>query len=138
MGDSELERFKAEINLVELASYYGYECVKKESSRSSVVMAHPDDDKIVVATATDGHGVFFSVREDGCGGSVIDLVMYREQVQLGRARQVLRKCLSPGYLLSRSTVHYRPQGLPVETSGLYARWLRLRPYSGGYLEWRGP
>ncbi len=137
MSMSELERFKIEINLVELASCYGYECIKRESSRSSVVMMHPDGDKIVVATAPDGHGVFFSVREDGCGGSVIDLVMYREQVQLGRARQVLRRCLSPEYLQSRSAVHYRPQALPVDASGLYARWLRMRPYGGGYLEGRG-
>lgn len=138
MGDSELERFKAEINLVELASHYGYECIRKESSRSSIVMAHDDGDKIVVATAPDGHGVFFSVRTDGCGGSVIDLVMHREQVHLGRARQVLRRCLSSDYLQGRSAVHYRPQALSMDVSGLYVRWLRMRPYDGsGYLESRG-
>lgn len=139
MGDGELERFKTEINLVELASYYGYECVKKESSRCSVVMKHADGDKIVVATAPDGHGVFFSVHEDGCGGSVLDLVMHREGVQLGRARQVLRRCLSSEYLHHQSSVHYRPERLAVDGAGLYAKWLGMQPYGdgSGYLEGRG-
>lgn len=137
MGDSELERFKTDINLIELASCYGYECVKKESSRSSVVMRHSDGDKIVCATAPDGHGIFFSVRPDGCGGSVIDFVMHREAVQLGRARQFLRKYLSKGYLQAHSSVHYRPQAVPTGVPDLYARWLRMQSYQGGYLESRG-
>jgi hypothetical protein len=138
MVDQELERFKTEINLVELAGSYGYECIRKESSRSSVVLVHPDGDKIVVATAPDGHGIFFSVRESDCGGSVLDFVMYRQQVRLGGARQVLRKCLAPGYFQSRSAVHYKPEAIAPGTPALYAQWLRMQPYQeSGYLERRG-
>src|SRR6266704_298201 len=135
MGDAELERLKAEINLVELASFYGYECIRKESSRSSVVLTHSDGDKIVVTTAPDGHSVFFSVREDGRSGSVIDFIMYREGVQLGGARQVLRRYLSSAH--SQGKVSFRLQPLPLHGSDLYTRWLRMRPYQGGYLEGRG-
>src|SRR5882724_10518407 len=100
-NNEELERFKAEINLIELASHYGYECIEKESSRSSIAMVHSaDGDKIVVAVDLDGHSIFFNVRQNSAGGSVIDFVMYREGVGLGGARQVLRKCLIKGYLQS--------------------------------------
>src|SRR5215471_609273 len=72
MSDIELERFKTEVNLAELAYSYGYELDRKESSRTSFVMRHQDGDKIVVATDTDGHGIFFSIRDDRQHGSVID------------------------------------------------------------------
>lgn len=133
----ELEQFKIEISLVELAASYGYEMIKKESSRASVAMRHPDGDKIVVTTETDRHDVFFSVHGNH-SGSVIDLVMYRENVNLGGARKVLRKCLTPGYLSSCSSVHYRSEPtISHDTSGLYGKWARMRPYAGGYLEYRG-
>lgn len=135
----ELEQFKTNVNLVELASFYGYECRQKESCRSSIVMAHPDGDKIVIATAPDGHMIFFSIRQQGRGysGSVIDFVMYRQGVTLGSARVILRKCLVPGYL-DNVAVHYRPEAISESTSGLYAEWLRMSYYkSRGYLAARG-
>lgn len=140
MADYELERFKTNINLVELAACYGYECRQVESCRSSIVMVHPDDgDKIVISTAPDGHMVFFSVRQQGrgCSGSVIDFVMYRQRVTLGAARIVLRKCLVPSYL-ERAAVHYRPDPISESAPALYAEWLRMRCYkSRGYLAMRG-
>jgi hypothetical protein len=132
---AELERFKQEISLVELASWYGYELVKTESSHASIAMKHPDGDKIIVTTEADGHDVFFSVHGDH-SGSVIDLVMFRENVNLGGARKVLRRCLMPGYLSSRSVIHYRPE-LASHDVGLYGKWQKMRAYSGGYLEYRG-
>ena len=132
----ELEQFKIEVNLVELAASYGYEVVRKESSRSSIAMTHPDGDKVIITRDSDGHDVFFSVREDR-SGSVIDFVMLRESCNLGGARRVLRKCLVPGYLGSRSSVRYRPEVTLHEPSGLYGTWAKMRPYAGGYLEHRG-
>jgi hypothetical protein len=138
MDNNELEQFKAKINLVELASYYGYECIQKESSRSSIVMVHPaDGDKIVVAVDLDGHSIFFSVRQNSGGGSVIDFVMYREGIGLGGARRKLRNCLIKGYLQSGSCVHSGPELRELDRSDLYEQWLRMVPYQGGYLEGRG-
>lgn len=137
MTDSELEQFKTEVSLVELASFYGYELERAESSRSSIAMSHEDGDKVIITTEVDGHDVFFSVREDR-SGSVIDFVMYRERVNLGGARKVLRRCLMPGYLSLRSAVHYRPEVTSHDASGLHGKWLRMKPYAaGGYLEYRG-
>jgi|SRR5579864_4423601 len=133
----ELERFKADINLVELACLYGYECVRQESSRASIVMEHADGDKIVIATASDGHMVFFSVRGYGRSGSVIDFVMYRERVSLGGARVILRRCLVLGSL-DAVAVHYKPEPTAQDTQALAVEWHRMKLYkSRGYLALRG-
>ncbi len=86
----ELEQFKRQINLVEYAETQGYEIDKAESSKSSVVMRGPGNDKIIVATGEDGHGVFFSVRDDQDNGSIIDFVQSRQHLNLGQVRQELR------------------------------------------------
>lgn len=91
MSDTELEKFKIEINLAELASSYGYELDRRESSRTSFVMRHQDGDKIVIATDKDGHGIFFSVRDEKQHGSIIDFVKWKEEANLGQARQILRR-----------------------------------------------
>ena len=49
MPDVELERFKSQINLSEFAASRGYALDRRESSRNSAVMRHPDADKIIIA-----------------------------------------------------------------------------------------
>jgi Toprim-like/Protein of unknown function (DUF3991) len=89
--DREIERFKLEINLVEYAQSQGYSLDKRESSRSSAVLRREaDDDKIVVATGLDGHGIYFSVRDDRDNGSIVDFVQKRKGLNLGQVRQELR------------------------------------------------
>jgi DNA primase len=140
----ELERFKTEINLADVASAHGYVLDKRESSRSSLVMRHPDGDKIVVATGEDGHGVFFSVHTNA-SGSVIDFVMHRRHVNLGQARQILRDWLPQPVPFSfptaprprRVAVLPKPQPIPRDRAALIAQWHRFAPYGGGYLESRG-
>lgn len=86
----ELEKFKTQINLVEYAQSQGYEYISKASSRNSAVLAHPQGDKIVVATDTDGHGIYFSVRNDADNGTIIDFVQNRSNPSLGGVRKELR------------------------------------------------
>ena len=143
MGDAELEKFKTEINLAELASSYGYELVRKESSRSSLVMKHPDGDKIVVATGTDGHGIFFSIHDEKMRGSVIDFVKWRENVNLGYARQTLRKWIADPasfFPTAQKPSLTRPVAIAQDSTARHAEWLRMRAYRAtgrGYLEKRG-
>ena len=144
MSDDELENFKQDINLAQLASSYGYELVKNESSRCSLVMCHPDGDKIVVATDTDGHSIFFSVRDDRQHGSVIDFVKWKEGANLGQARQSLRKWRANPtsfFPTAQKCQPLYPEPITHNRVTVYTQWLRMRPYywayGRGYLEGRG-
>ena len=90
----ELEKFKTKINLVEYAQSQGYQYITSESSRNSAVLAHQNGDKIVVATDTDGHGVYFSVRDDADKGKIIDFVQNRRNLSLTEVRKELRSWLN--------------------------------------------
>ncbi len=90
MPDEELEQFKSHINLSEFAAGRGYALDKRESSRNSAVMRHPDGDKIIIARRPDGTWIYFSVRDGADNGSIIDFVQHRDGKNLGRVRQTLR------------------------------------------------
>lgn len=86
----ELETFKTRVNLTEFAASEGFVLDIKASSRNSAVMRHPAGDKIIVARGEDGHWVFFSTRDPGDNGTIIDFVQRRKGGTLGQVRQVLR------------------------------------------------
>lgn len=89
--DEELERFKKEINLSEFAASRGYALDRRESSRNSAVMRHPNGDKIVIAgNEASGDWMYFSIRDDRNNGTIIDFVQHLDGVSLGRVRQILR------------------------------------------------
>ena len=87
----EIEAFKTEIDLRQVASSLGYELNERRSSVGSVVMDHPNGDRILVAVAADGHWICCSVRDHTDAGSVIDLWQRRQGGTLGD----VRKCLRP-------------------------------------------
>jgi hypothetical protein len=88
--DSELEHFKNGIDLRVYAASRGYMIDKRESGRSSSVMRDPTGDKIIVKRDTDGHYVYFSVRDDRDHGTIIDFVRHRLGLSLGSVRKELR------------------------------------------------
>jgi hypothetical protein len=88
--NNELEQLKSRINLVEYAQTLGYQLDRKESSHTSKVLRHGNGDKIVVVTAQNGHGIYFSVRDDRDNGSIIDFVQKRTGASLGQIRKALR------------------------------------------------
>ncbi len=90
MFDTELESFKNGIDLRAYAAEQGYQLDRKESWRGSSVMRHPNGDKIIVKRASDGHYVYFSVRQDNDNGSIIDFVQHRQNLSLGAVRKELR------------------------------------------------
>lgn len=134
--NEELQNFKKRIDLVQLATSYGYSVVRKESCRTSVVMKNEANaSKIVVATAQDGHGIFFEVHGDA-KGSVVDFVMYRENCRLGNARKVLREWLGqPQPTPARE--YSKPPPVPSNRSALASGWHKMREYDGDYLAHRG-
>jgi len=89
--DSEIERFKTDIDLRAYAAGHGYELDRKESWRGSSVMRHPaTDDKVIIKRSSDGHYIYFSVRQDDDNGSIIDFVQKRMHLSLGAVRKELR------------------------------------------------
>src|SRR5579863_8717608 len=99
----EIERFKRDVNLSELAASLGYRLVLREqsgrskwrgSTASSISMRHPDtDDKIIIRRDRDRHWTYFSVRSDTDNGTVIDFLQQRGARGLGEIRKQLRAWL---------------------------------------------
>ncbi|MCP4932774.1 MAG: DUF3991 domain-containing protein [bacterium] len=88
--DTELEAFKACINLSEFAASMGYLLDRKASCSNSAVMCSPDGDKVVIARDTDSHWIYFSVRNERDNGSIIDFLQKRRPCSLGDVRMALR------------------------------------------------
>jgi hypothetical protein len=87
--DTELDAFKREIDIRQFAVSLGYEMDRRESWRGSTVLRRGAD-KIAVKRHSNGHYVFFSVRDDSDNGTVIDFLQRRENLSLGAVRQILR------------------------------------------------
>ncbi len=105
MHDSELHRFKTDIDLVQYATdRYGYQRDRRESSRACHVLRHAvTNDKIIVRKASDGHWTYFSVRDDRDQGTIVDFVQARARHgSLGHVREELRHWLGT----SRPIVDY--------------------------------
>ncbi|WP_309387251.1 DUF3991 and TOPRIM domain-containing protein [Cerasicoccus frondis] len=95
--DQELQSFKTDINLTEYAASQGYALDRKESSRNSVVMRGPSNDKIVVTVnGQNGHWIYFSVRDDRDNGSIVDFVQNRTSDNFGQIRLRLRPWVGQG------------------------------------------
>jgi hypothetical protein len=90
--DAELESFKREIDLRQFAVGLGYRIDRRESWRGSTVMRRGPD-KIVVKRNVNGHYVFFSLRDDGDHGTLIDFLQRRQPLSLGAVRRILRPWL---------------------------------------------
>jgi hypothetical protein len=87
--DEELESFKCNIKLHEYAASLGYEVDKRESSRKELVLRRAAD-KISIRKDIDGHYVYYSFREPGDHGTILDFVMRRQDKNFGEARKTLR------------------------------------------------
>lgn len=135
----ELEQFKRTINLADFAASEGYALDRRESSHASLVMRHPDGDKIIVATDQDGHGVFFSVHGPA-SGSIIDFLQYRRGLNLGQVRKTLRAWLPAASAFptgSKPPTLPKPAPAHRNRAALTAQWQGFAPYTGDYLARRG-
>jgi len=93
-NNHELERFKSEINLVEYLVNEGYEVERDVSTAASVAMKNKLGEKLVVATASDGHSIYFNVGDDSDSGTIIDYVKNHKNMNLGHVRKELRPVLN--------------------------------------------
>lgn len=139
--NTELDRFKIEINLSEFAAACGYDLDRKASSRNSAVMHHAGGDKVVIARAPSGHWVYFSVRDNRDNGTIIDFVQQRQQLDLGAVRQQLRPWIGehpgprPRPAIERFATHLEPATRDV--TSMQAAFAACEPGSSFYLDGRG-
>ena len=138
--NDELEQFKSQVNLAEYAAAEGYQIDRSESSRNSAVMRRESDgDKIIVATAKDGHGIYFSVRDDSDNGSIIDFVQSRKGSNLGQVRKELRPWIGAEPLPVPERIK-KPEPSTADRQQALKMWSRMQPQPEGghpYLQKRG-
>lgn len=130
---SELDAFK-QINLSLIASSYGYEIVRKKSTRHSVLMASGSD-KIIIAQ-NGQHYVYCSVYDPSSAGTAVDFAqkVIEPGCSLGRVRQLLRPYLDDGYRASLEQQYrenYQASIKPSEPDllGVAARFSRFEQIS---------
>ncbi len=125
-GD-EISKFKKEISLTVYAASLGYVKDDRESWKTADVMRGPGDDKIIVATAENGHGIYYSIRDSRDHGTIVDLVQKRKGLNLGQVRKELRSWIGIGAKPPKVNPAFRK---PVPTTrdhqGVLWRWQRAR------------
>lgn len=122
--DSELERFKTDVILPELAASRGYAVDRRASSRNSVVMRHPDGDKIIIARYEGTtHWVYCSVRDDRDNGTVVDFLQNRGGGSIGMVRKTLRTWLGSTRPTSQLPLFVKElQPVSRDRAGVFAEW----------------
>jgi hypothetical protein len=141
MVDHELEQFKTGVNLSEFAASKGYALDRRESSRHSASMRHPDGDKIIIARNDEtGAWMYFSVRDDRDNGTVIDFLQHRDGGSLGKVRKILRAWLGGSRPAGVQLPAFARDLLPMspDRAGVMAAWERARSCTAlPYLTSRG-
>lgn len=135
----EIEAFKYNINFTEFAASRGYSIDRNASTKNCHVM-RKDDDKIVIATANDGHGIYFSVRDDADNGSIIDFLQKREGFNLGEVRKELRPWIGGRSVqVPESQRQKKPEPVERNQAKVLAKFALAEPVNGkhDYLESRG-
>lgn len=90
----ELEDFKRNIDLREVAAGFGFALDRKESHRGSALMRNAGGKKeLVIKVDADGHYVYFSLLDEDDNGSVIDFMQKRTGKNIGHVRRILRTWL---------------------------------------------
>ena len=138
--DFELEKFKTDVILPELAASRGYAVDRRASSRNSVVMRHPDGDKIIIARYEGTtHWVYFSVRDDRDNGTVIDFLQNRGAGTLGLVRKTLRDWMGSSRPASELPLFVKDlQPVSRDRAGVMAAWEMAEPCTAlPYLTGRG-
>ncbi|MCH8500248.1 MAG: DUF3991 and toprim domain-containing protein [Marinobacter sp.] len=98
--NDEIELFKSQVNLAELAASYGFARDAVKSTRHTYSMQDGQGNHLVISVnPATGHWRWFNPVAPEESGTVIDFVQHMEQVNLGEVRKILRHRLampSPG------------------------------------------
>lgn len=147
--DDELERFKREINLVDVAFRYGFSLAREDDHPTSKTLrigkkGSPGRQKIGVLLK-NGVQIYVNwLGDESDKGTVIDFVQNREPgLNLGQVRKILREFLPGGQSQHQQrrttapTVASLQEPAPKDHSVILAAWEEMQEYSGQYLLDRG-
>ena len=126
--DEELDFFKRAVNLIDLATTFGYAVDLRcgSAAAASVAMDHPvTGDKIVIRRDRDGHWTYFSIRDERDNGTVVDFLQWRRRLTIGGTRQELRRWLSIERRVSPRSRDLRPRPR-VNSAAVAARYETAR------------
>jgi len=68
--------YKSQINLSHYATSLGYELDPRKTTKSSLVMKHPNGDKVIISKRGKNY-VYFSVSDDKDNGTIVDFIRKR-------------------------------------------------------------
>lgn len=132
----ELDALKR-IDLCQYTASRGFVLDRRNSSRCSIVMRHPNGDKLIIGRTKSGQYVYFNAKGND-NGTIIDFVQSRDRLSLGEVRKELRPWLgtNAGPLLALPTLPFELQPSEHDAARVLATWLKARPIgqTHAYLE----
>lgn len=128
--NDEIEDFKSKIDLCGfVGSWAGFILDVKKSGKTSAVLGHTNGDKLIIARKSNGHYIYFNVRDARDRGTIIDFVQQRERLTLGAVRKLLRpyvgRTLQMPSAQTQSGTTLQPSQFDV--ASVHARWLAASP-----------
>lgn len=122
---TEIDRFKTEVDLCAVASTLGFAEDRKAGDRNHRVLRHDDGTKLIIGVSKAGHWAFSS--NAGTAGTVLDLLRWRAGLDIRGACERLREWL--GEPESRPKVDSalyiprpKPVPAPADTMKAVAEW----------------
>ncbi|MFA7253936.1 MAG: DUF3991 domain-containing protein [Patescibacteria group bacterium] len=97
----DFSRYKSDINLSHYASSLGYELDPKKTTKSSLVMKHPNGDKVIISKRGSNY-VYFSVLDDKDNGTIVDFIRKRTEKTFPEIGQELQKWVKGGGGISQN------------------------------------
>lgn len=125
------------IDLCQFVASRGFVLDRKQSSRCSVVMRHPNGDKLIIGRTPSGSYMYFNVKGND-KGTILDFVQARDRISLGEVRKVLRPwlCHNATPLPALPKLPFELQPSEHDAAQVLAAWINAKPLgvSHPYLE----
>jgi hypothetical protein len=130
-SNTEISRFKAEIDLAAWLESQGWQKDINASCRSSAVLVNGDE-KLIVGKQR-GNFVYKNTRTEGDQGSIIDFIQKRQGLNLGQVRKTLRPALTGDFTPKHD---WKAPAYAVDAA--QDKWVRGREvFDFAYLKGRG-
>lgn len=132
----ELDEMKR-IDLCQYVASRGFVFDRRNSSRCSAVMRHPNGDKLIVGRSKSGQYIYFNAKGND-NGTIVDFVQTRDRVSIGEVRKLLRPWLGKNAapLPDLPNLPFQLQPSEHDAARVLATWMKAKPIgqTHSYLE----